>query len=108
MRTFKRAKIDIQLLPRNRTVENLLESINHGTREGLNININPMSQIAPECLDDYDDYLYLGKGKYVRTYGTIALMPFTDMLVYDVLFKTLGSNVDITFHLKKIVSKPSG
>jgi len=100
--SFDKAGIDLHMLSRQKTIETLMKMINHQTREEVNIDLDALDQIAPECIDDNDDYLYLGKDKYCRIYGIIGLTPRTSLGIYDYLFKTLKNKIDITFWVKKM------
>lgn len=105
VRHFESGGNIIELLSRKKTLEVLLESVHHSTRESINPAIDFKTQLAPESLEDLDDYLVIGSRKFCRVYGIIGVSDIAKMGNYDELFKALGNKVDIAFLIDPITAK---
>ncbi|GKX32308.1 conjugal transfer protein [Vallitalea longa] len=58
--------------------------------------------ILPQAVDEHEDYIYLGRKKYVRIYGVLAFPYLIHIGYFDALYGVLGQNIDTIDYVERI------
>ncbi|QUI25903.1 ATP-binding protein (plasmid) [Vallitalea pronyensis] len=64
--------------------------------------VGNLDLILPQAFDEHDDYIYLGRNRFVRVYGVLALPFLVHIGYFDPLYVELGQNIDTIDYIERI------